>query len=131
MDSTYDPTNSVRNGDAHTHGDKNAARSGLKDAVRKAKAAGNQEVNALIADVEELIGRVSDAADPEIARLRTKVESAIATARGALADGADQVQHKTREALEAGSQYVREQPWQAIGIAAVAGVAIGFLVSRR
>jgi ElaB/YqjD/DUF883 family membrane-anchored ribosome-binding protein len=27
--------------------------------------------------------------------------------------------------------YVRESPWQALAIAAIAGVAIGFLVTRR
>jgi len=131
MESTYDPTNSLRNGDVNPAGVAHGARSGLKDAARKAQAAGAQEVNNLIADVEDLVGRVGNAADPEIARLRAKVEKAIAAARQSLADGADQVQQKTREALDAGNQYVREQPWQAIGIAAVVGLAMGFLVSRR
>jgi ElaB/YqjD/DUF883 family membrane-anchored ribosome-binding protein len=41
------------------------------------------------------------------------------------------VQRQAKEALEAGDRYVRDQPWDAIGIAAVAGLAIGFLVGRR
>jgi len=106
---------------------KNAA----SDVARRAKSAGNQEVNNLIADVEDLVSRVSEAADPEIARLRAKVESALATTKKAIADGADQVQRQAKDALDAGDRYVRDQPWQAIGIAAIAGLAIGFLVSRR
>ena len=41
-----------------------------REAVRQARVAANQEVRKLIADVEELIRRVGDAADPELARRR-------------------------------------------------------------
>lgn len=102
-----------------------------RDIARRARSAGNDEVNNLIADVEDLVSRVSEAADPEIARLRAKVEGAIATTKKAIADGTDEVQRHAKDALDAGDRYVRDQPWQAIGIAAIAGLAIGFLVSRR
>ena len=106
-------------------------KSAARDIARRARSAGNEEVSNLIADVEDLVSRVSEAADPEIARLRAKVEGAIATTKKAIADGADEVQRHAKDALDAGDRYVRDQPWQAIGIAAVAGLAIGFLVSRR
>jgi ElaB/YqjD/DUF883 family membrane-anchored ribosome-binding protein len=32
---------------------------------------------------------------------------------------------------EAGDRYVREQPWQAIVVAAISGVGIGLLLGRR
>ena len=102
-----------------------------RDAARQARVAANQEVHKLIADVEDLVRRVGDAADPELARLRAKVESTIATTKRAISDGTEQVQRQAKEALEAGDRYVRDQPWDAIGIAAVAGLAIGFLVGRR
>ena len=102
-----------------------------RDAARQAGVAANQEVRKLIADVEDLVRRVGDAADPELARLRAKVESTVATTKRAISDGTDQVQRQANEALEAGDRYVRDQPWEAIGIAAVAGLAIGFLVGRR
>ena len=102
-----------------------------RDAARQARVAANQEVHKLIADVEDLVRRVGDAADPELARLRAKVESTVATTKRAISDGTEQVQRQTKEALEAGDRYVRDQPWDAIGIAAVAGLAIGFLVGRR
>ena len=111
--------------------DGKAAKHAAVEAVRRAKNAGNQEVQNLIADVEDLVSRVGEAADPEIARLRSKVEGALATTKQALADGADLVQRQAKDAVAAGDRYVREQPWQAIGIAALAGLAVGFLVSRR
>ena len=102
-----------------------------RDAARQARVAANQEVRKLIADVEELIRRVGDAADPELARLRAKVESTVATTKKAISDGTEQVQRQAKEAFEVSDRYVRDQPWQAIGIAAIAGLAIGFLVGRR
>jgi ElaB/YqjD/DUF883 family membrane-anchored ribosome-binding protein len=108
-----------------------AARVATREAARQARGAANQEVHRLIADVEDLIRRVGDAAAPELARVRAKVEAAIATTKKAISEGAEQVQRQANEALDAGDRYVRDQPWEAIGIAAVAGLAIGFLVGRR
>jgi ElaB/YqjD/DUF883 family membrane-anchored ribosome-binding protein len=102
-----------------------------RETARQARVAANQEVRKLIADVEELIRRVGDAADPELARLRAKVETTVATTKKAISDGSEQVQRQAKEAFEASDRYVRDQPWEAIGIAALAGLAIGFLVGRR
>jgi len=101
------------------------------DAVQKLRETGGQEVNNLMADVQDLLGRVAHVADPEIARLRTKVEGGLTAAKKALVDGTDRVQRHAKNAMSAGDSYVRDQPWQAVGIAAVAGLVVGFLVARR
>jgi ElaB/YqjD/DUF883 family membrane-anchored ribosome-binding protein len=106
-------------------------RGAAREAARQARVAANQEVRKLVADVEELIRRVGDAADPELARLRAKVESTLATTKKAISDGTEQVQRQAKDAFEASDRYVRDQPWEAVGIAALAGLAIGLLVGRR
>jgi ElaB/YqjD/DUF883 family membrane-anchored ribosome-binding protein len=106
-------------------------RGAARQAARQARVAANHEVRKLIADVEELLRRVGDAADPELARLRAKLENTVATTKKAISDGTEQVQRQAKEAFEASDRYVRDQPWEAIGIAAIAGLAIGFLVGRR
>jgi ElaB/YqjD/DUF883 family membrane-anchored ribosome-binding protein len=105
-------------------------RGAAREAAQQAGAAASDEVQNLIADVEDLIDRVGDAADPEVRRLRSKVTAAIATTKTSIADGAEQVQRQAKEAFLAGDRYVRNQPWEAIGIAALAGLAVGFLVAR-
>lgn len=97
--------------------------------VPQAGAAASSEVQNLIADVEDLIERVGEAADPEVRRLRSKVASAVTSAKRSIASGAEQVQQQARDAFEASDRYVRNQPWEAIGIAALAGIAVGYLVS--
>jgi ElaB/YqjD/DUF883 family membrane-anchored ribosome-binding protein len=66
-----------------------------------------------------------------MARLRTKVEGALATVKQTLVDGTDQVQRQAKDAMASADGYVRGQPWQAVGVAAVVGIAVGFMVGRR
>jgi ElaB/YqjD/DUF883 family membrane-anchored ribosome-binding protein len=105
----------------------------LRDAVRAAatRAAGNPEVEQLIADVEALIDRLGDPKDPATAQLCTRVAEAVARARLAVSERAAQVQRQTRDALQAGDAYVRTQPWESVGVAAVAGLVVGMLLFRR
>ena len=91
----------------------------------------SQEVSNLIADVQDLLNRLAHVADPEIARLRANVEGALATAKNALADGRDRAKRQAKHAISAGDIYVRDNPWQVIGIAVVVGLAVGVLASRR
>ncbi len=102
-----------------------------RDAAAQAGAAANEEVQNLIADVEDLIDRVGEAADPELRRLRSKVAAAVASTKSSLTDGVEVVQRQARETFELGDRYVHTRPWEAIGIAAIAGLAVGFLAARR
>lgn len=101
------------------------------DAAQQVGEIGGQEVRTLLADVQDLVGRVAHVADPEIARLRHRVEVGLAKTRKAVVDGTDQVQRQAKVAMATSDRYVHEQPWQSVGIAAVAGLLVGFLVGRR
>src|SRR5580698_10641897 len=108
-----------------------AGKSAARDKVQQVGAAASDEVQNLISDVEDLIDRVGDAADPEVKRLRAKVANAVTSAKRSIAAGAEQVQRQAKDAFDASDRYVHDQPWEAIGIAALAGIAVGFLISRR
>jgi len=97
----------------------------------KHRTAAGQATNDLTEDVRDLLGRIAHVADPEIARLRIKIDGALSTAKRAMADGTDQVQRQIKDTLHASDQYVRDRPWQSIGIAAAAGIVVGFLIGKR
>ena len=101
------------------------------DAVQNIKHATGQEITNLMADVQDLLSQVAHVADPDIARLRAKVANGLTTVRQAVTDSTDEVKRQTKDAINAGDRYVRGQPWQAVGIAALAGLIVGFLVARR
>jgi ElaB/YqjD/DUF883 family membrane-anchored ribosome-binding protein len=48
-----------------------------------------------------------------------------------LADSAAQVKEQARQATKTTDAYVRDNPWQVVGIAAVIGIVVGVLATRR
>lgn len=102
-----------------------------REAARRAQATGNVEVENLIADVEQLIDQLATSTDPGVATMCAKVADALASAKRSLGVRATQVQRQAREALTASDDYVHDEPWRAIGAAAVAGLLLGLLVGRR
>jgi ElaB/YqjD/DUF883 family membrane-anchored ribosome-binding protein len=112
---------------ARAHADARAAR----ELSRQARSAVRQEVRTLIAEVEKLLRCVRAAADPEVVRVRAEVESAVAATKRALVARVDRVRRQASDTVEASDRYVRAQPWQAIGVAAISGVVIGLLLGRQ
>lgn len=51
--------------------------------------------------------------------------------RAALADMQTAIAERTRECIQTTEGYVRDNPWQAVGIAAGIGLVIGLLMGRR
>ena len=92
---------------------------------------GSSEVHDLMADVQDLLGQMAHVADPEIARMRAKVTETLEATRRAVTDGAHRVQRQAKDVIRTSDGYVRSQPWQAVGVAAVIGALVGILVARR
>jgi ElaB/YqjD/DUF883 family membrane-anchored ribosome-binding protein len=92
---------------------------------------GNGNIKDFLANVEDLTKAIKDVETPEIARVRAKVKIALAAAKSALSDGAAQVRSQAREATRTTDGFVRDNPWQVVGIAAVVGIALGILMTRR
>jgi ElaB/YqjD/DUF883 family membrane-anchored ribosome-binding protein len=95
------------------------------------KSAASSEIKNLIADVEELMARISDLKDADVVRVRGKVQRAVDATKQSLADGADGLRRRARMAAGTADDYVRDSPWQAVGIAALVGAVVGILATRR
>jgi len=89
------------------------------------------DLKALVTDAEEVLRVTAGQAGEQAARLRTRIEERVAGARTTLADAQDVLMDKAAMASSAADDYVHEQPWQAVGIAAGIGLLLGLLVSRR
>jgi ElaB/YqjD/DUF883 family membrane-anchored ribosome-binding protein len=85
----------------------------------------------LFDEVEDLIKRVADSESPEIQRIRAKVRVALMLAKSAVQDGAVQMRRQARQAAHTTDAYLREYPWQALGLGTLLGFGVGVLVSRR
>jgi ElaB/YqjD/DUF883 family membrane-anchored ribosome-binding protein len=85
----------------------------------------------LVADVEDLIKKVAHVDDAEIAEIRARVSDTIAKAKSSAGIGITAVRERAEEVSDATDEYVHENPWAAIGIAAAVGVIVGILAGRR
>ena len=99
--------------------------------VRKVKKMANASINDFLDNVDDLTRAIKDVDSPEIARVRAKVKMALAAAKSALSDGAAQVRGQARQVTKTTDGYVRDNPWQVVGIAAVIGIALGIMMTRR
>lgn len=106
-------------------------KSDISDSVGNIKAAASSEIKSLIADVEDLMARIADLKDADVIRVRGKVQRAVEATKQSLADGAETVRRHAQNAVTTADDYVRESPWQAIGIAALVGAVVGILATRR
>jgi ElaB/YqjD/DUF883 family membrane-anchored ribosome-binding protein len=95
------------------------------------KASASAEIKNLLADVEELVARIADLQDADVGRLRSKVQRAVHAAKESLADGAESVRERAQNVADSADEYVRDSPWQAVGIAALVGAVVGMMLTRR
>jgi ElaB/YqjD/DUF883 family membrane-anchored ribosome-binding protein len=91
----------------------------------------NGQVTSFLDNVEDLVKALKDVASPDTAKLRAKVQLALSAAQSAATDTAAQIRSRAQVAAKRTDTYVRENPWQVIAIAAVVGLAVGIIASRR
>jgi ElaB/YqjD/DUF883 family membrane-anchored ribosome-binding protein len=56
---------------------------------------------------------------------------ALAAVVDPLVDASQNWVQKARELIDTADDYIRDNPWQAIGAVALLGVTVGFLLARR
>ena len=100
-------------------------------AASRARMHGNAGIEKLISDMQDLMAQIGQPAYPALTRLCNRVTDAVGSARHALSARGAQLQQRAYQSFDAGDSYVRARPWQMLGAAAVAGVVLGLLVSRR
>jgi ElaB/YqjD/DUF883 family membrane-anchored ribosome-binding protein len=100
-------------------------------AARKVGEFANGQVNNFLDSVEDLTNALKDVDSPEIARVRAKVKLALVAAKSAASDTVSQLRTQAQEVGQRTDTFVRDNPWQVIGFAAVVGLAVGILASRR
>ena len=104
------------------------ARSASND-VSKEKLVSDLKV--VVADAEELLRATATQAGEKVSAARERIQASLATAKVKLTDAERALLEKSKLAAKATDEYVRENPWQAVGVAAVAGLVLGVLISRR
>jgi ElaB/YqjD/DUF883 family membrane-anchored ribosome-binding protein len=85
----------------------------------------------MIADSEDLLKAAATVSGEGFAAARTKFEDKVGRAKAALANASRPVFDRTRETAAVADEYVRGNPWTAVGVAMAVGALIGALAARR
>lgn len=103
-------------------------------AVDKFERARNRmagDFSTMITDSEELLKAAASVSGEGFTAARTKFEDKLRRAKATLADASQPLFDSTRETAAVAEDYVRGNPWTAVGAAIAAGALIGFLASKR
>jgi len=85
------------------------------------------DLRMIVSDGEELLKAAAGASGEGFTAARAKFTERVMSAKAKLADVSKPVLVRARQA----DDYVHGSPWTAIGVAAAAGIVIGFLAAKR
>jgi len=89
------------------------------------------DLKIVVADAEELLRATASQAGEKVVAARERIQASLASARVKLVDAERVLVDRTRLAAKATDEYVRENPWKAVGVAAGVGFLLGLLINRR
>jgi ElaB/YqjD/DUF883 family membrane-anchored ribosome-binding protein len=85
----------------------------------------------LVSDAEEMLKTTATQSGEGLATARARLQDKLGQMRDKLADAQDYAVDRYKYAAGATDRYVRDNPWQAVGIAVAVGVLIGVFSQRR
>ena len=89
------------------------------------------DLKALMNDAEELLRATATQAGEKISVARQRIEQSLIEGKKAVADAETALVKKSSEYAEIADDYVRENPWGAIAMAAGLGVMLGLLIRSK
>jgi len=89
------------------------------------------DFRAVMDDIDALMSATTLQAEGEAKALRARIRERLDGAKDKLADAQHEAVQKAKAAASATDDYVHGNPWQAVGIAAALGLALGVLIGRR
>ncbi|MFZ2986419.1 DUF883 family protein [Ideonella sp.] len=85
----------------------------------------------VMSDIDALLNATGREAVEEAASLRERIQAKLDDAKHRVSDLQHEAAYRAKRAAGATDDYVHDHPWQAVGVAAALGLAIGVLISRR
>jgi ElaB/YqjD/DUF883 family membrane-anchored ribosome-binding protein len=88
-------------------------------------------LSAVISDTEEVLKATVDHVGEKSQEIRAKAAESLRAAKASVEELENLVVENSKFAVASTNQYVHKNPWQAIGMAAGAGLVLGWILSRK
>ena len=85
----------------------------------------------VVADAEELLRATAGQAGEKVVEMRGRIQEHLSTAKDSLAEAQVAVVDKAKAVGRATDDFVHDNPWRSVGVAAGIGLIIGLLIGRR
>ncbi len=89
------------------------------------------DLKMVIHDAEDLLKNTGHQTGESFKNAKAKFESTLANAKTQLKSLEETVVYKAKDAALATDRYVKDHPWQSVGLGACVGLIIGLLISRK
>lgn len=89
------------------------------------------DMKIVLGDAEELLRATASQAGDKFSELRGRMQDNLASARASLANAQAAAIDKAKQVGHATDDYVHDNPWRSVGIAAGVGFIVGLLIGRR
>ena len=90
-----------------------------------------EDLRLVVTDAEELLRATAGQAGEKVAAARARAAESIDAAKARIAQAGYAAAAQTREAAKVADDYVHDNPWAAVGVAAAVGVVIGILIAKK
>jgi ElaB/YqjD/DUF883 family membrane-anchored ribosome-binding protein len=90
-----------------------------------------EDLRVLVADAEALLAATAGDLSDKAKLARRKAAESIENGRARLEKLESQLGARAEAIAEDATAYIRENPWQSVGIAAAVGIVLGVLLGRR
>jgi ElaB/YqjD/DUF883 family membrane-anchored ribosome-binding protein len=89
------------------------------------------DMKVVVADAEEILRATAGVAGDKMGDLRERFGERLRDAKLRLADAEAALVDRTKAAARATDDFVHENPWRAVGVAAGIGLLLGVIIGRR
>ena len=89
------------------------------------------DMKVVVSDAEEILRATAGVAGEKMVDLRERIGERLRDAKLRIADAEAALLDKTKAAARATDDYVNDNPWRAVGIAAGIGLLLGVIIGRR
>lgn len=90
-----------------------------------------EDLQLVVRDAEALLQATAGQVGEKVDHARARTAESLKQARKRLEKAEKAALREARDAAASADEFVQENPWQAVGMAAGAGLLIGLLIGRR
>ncbi|MEO8409778.1 MAG: DUF883 family protein [Propionivibrio sp.] len=101
------------------------------ETIQGSKEILRRDLRRIVEDADDLINAMTNATVEDFAIIRDRVRQKLDEARAKLDEAQTTVTRNVHAATDATRHYIKENPWEVLGIAAAVGLITAILVSYR